>query len=115
MPSPYERVVIDSSVLIGAVSREIVAGAALGYCHAFWSPWIVGEYVRNRIEWVVVRPGWDQAGGAERKRRLEAVRRKINSAGPRKLQHRAARAAGTVRPQLLKHPLERTNRDHVHW
>ncbi len=63
MPSPFERVVVDSGVLLGANSPEIIAGAALGYYRACWSPWIIGEYVRNRIEWAVRRsvPSWDQA------------------------------------------------------
>lgn len=80
MPSPYDRVAVDSSVLLGANSPRIIAGAALGYYRAYWSPWIVGEYVRNRIEWAVTRPGWDLASRAEQKDKLEYARGKVNSA-----------------------------------
>jgi hypothetical protein len=71
---------VDSSVLLGASSPQIVAGAALGYYQACWSPWIIGEYVRNRIEWAVTRPGWDLVGGAARKEQLEQVRASVNNA-----------------------------------
>jgi hypothetical protein len=78
--SPYERIVIDSSVLLGANSPQIVAGAALGYYRAYWSSWIVSEYVRNRIEWAVTRPSWIQASKSERTGKLEYVRSRVNSA-----------------------------------
>lgn len=80
MPSPYERVVVDSSVLLGANSPQVVAGAALGYYRAYWSPWIVSEYVRNRVEWAVTRSSWIQASKAEQKDKLENVRGRVNSA-----------------------------------
>jgi hypothetical protein len=80
LPSLYERIVVDSSVLIGPNSPQVVAGAALGYFRVYWSPWIVSEYVRNRIEWVVTRPHWDPAGKAERKEQLQYVRGRVNHA-----------------------------------
>ncbi len=78
-PRP-ERIVLDSSVLLGARSPEIVAGAALGYYRAFWSPWIVAEYVRIRVEWTAERSVRDKADRIETARRLEATRAKVNSA-----------------------------------
>jgi hypothetical protein len=80
LPSPYDRVVLDASVLLGANSPQIVAGATLGYYRAYWSPWIVGEYVRNRIEWAITRPGWDLAGKAQRQEKLEHARGRVNNA-----------------------------------
>ena len=75
LPSPYERVVVDSSVLLGANSPQIVAGAALGYDRAYWSSWIVSEYLRNRVEWIVTRSSWIQASKTEPKARRQSNRR----------------------------------------
>ncbi len=80
MPSPFDAVVIDSSVLLGANSPQVVAGAALGYYRAYWSSWIVAEYVRNRIEWTTRRATRDAVDKAETVRRLESTRAKVNSA-----------------------------------
>jgi hypothetical protein len=80
LPSPGERVVVDSSVLLGARSPEIVAGAALRYYRAYWSPWIVGEYVRIRIEWALMRSDRDALDKAERRDQLTRVRARVNGA-----------------------------------
>ncbi len=80
MSPEFQRVVLDSSVLLGRRSPEIVAGAALSYYRAFWSPWIVAEYVRNRVEWVTERAARGKADRAERARLLEATRARVNSA-----------------------------------
>jgi hypothetical protein len=80
MSPGLERVVLDSSALLGANSPSIVAGAALGYYRAFWSPWIIAEYVRNRVEWTAERAVRDGADRAETARRLEDTRTAVNSA-----------------------------------
>lgn len=80
MSPRLERVVLDSSVLLGSRSPEIVAGAALDYYRAFWSTWIVAEYVRNRVEWAAERAVRAGSGHAETVRRLEATRASVNSA-----------------------------------
>ena len=72
--------VLDSSVLLGANSRLVVGGAALGYYKAFWSSWIIAEYARVRTQWVIERAGHDLADRVEMSRRLAASRAKINSA-----------------------------------
>ena len=80
MSPRLERVVLDSSVLLGSKSPEIVAGAALGYYRAFWSTWIVAEYVRNRVEWTAERAVRAEADRGETARLLEATRARVNSA-----------------------------------
>lgn len=80
MSPRLERVVLDSSVLLGANSPPIVAGAALGYYRAYWSPWIIAEFVRNRVEWTAERAARDGCSRAETVRRLEATRATVNSA-----------------------------------
>ncbi len=76
----FERVVVDSSVLLGPSSPEVVAGAALGYYRAYWSTWIVAEYVRNRVERTTEQAARAGSDRAEVARQLEATRDRVNSA-----------------------------------
>jgi hypothetical protein len=66
-------------VLLGADRGELVACAALGYCIAFWSSWIVAELVRKRTEWIAVRAARDGCDRVETRRRLRDARSRINS------------------------------------
>jgi hypothetical protein len=81
MPPPpgLERVVLDSSVRLGAARREIVAAAALHYYTAFWSPWLVGEFVRQRTEWIAERAAREGCDRAETRKRLRASRQRVNA------------------------------------
>ena len=81
MPPPpgIERAVLDSSVLLGAARREIVAAAALHYYTAFWSSWLVGEFVRQRTEWIAERAAREGCDRAETRKRLRASRQRVNS------------------------------------
>jgi len=49
-----------------------VAGAFLHYYDAFWSPWIVGEFVRKRTEWIADRAVREGCDRAELRQRLRA-------------------------------------------
>ena len=71
---------MDSSVLLGANSPQVVAGAALGYYRAYWSPWIIGGHVRIRIEWAATRADWDRAGMGKQAAELAPLRGEVNSA-----------------------------------
>ena len=35
-----------------------MAAAAFGYYTAYWSPWIVSEFVRKRTEWIADPDDW---------------------------------------------------------
>jgi excisionase family DNA binding protein len=54
-PPALERVTLDTSALLGANRRYLIAATALRYYTAFWSSWIVGEFVRKRTEWIAER------------------------------------------------------------
>lgn len=49
-----------------------MAGAFLHYYDAFWSPWIVGEFVRKRTEWIADRAVREGCDRAELRQRLRA-------------------------------------------
>ena len=74
-----ERVVLDSSVLLGGYRLQLSAGAALGYYTVYWSSWIVAELVRNRTEWIAVRAVSDRCDLAELRRRFRESRRRVNA------------------------------------
>ncbi len=74
-----ERVVLDSSVLLGVARRELVAAAALRYYTAYWSPWLVAEFVRQRTEWIAERAAREGCSRAETRRRLRASRERLNA------------------------------------
>jgi hypothetical protein len=72
-------VALDSSALLGANRRYLVAAAALGYYTGFWSAWIVGELVRKRTEWIADRASREGADRAELRRRLRQSRERVNA------------------------------------
>jgi predicted nucleic acid-binding protein len=73
-------VVLDASVLLGPRRTFLVAGAYLHYYDAFWSSWIIGEFVRKRTEWIADRAVREGCDRAELRRRLQASRDRINAA-----------------------------------
>ncbi len=70
--------VLDASVLLGPHRTFLVAGAFLHYYDAFWSPWIVGEFVRKRTEWIADRAVREGCDRAELRQRLQASRGRVN-------------------------------------
>ena len=74
-----ERVVLDSSVLLGGYRLRLSAGAALGYYTVYWSTWIVAELVRNRTEWIALRAASDRCDLVELRRRFRESRRRVNA------------------------------------
>ncbi len=70
--------VLDASVLLGPRRTFLVAGAFLHYYDAFWSPWIVGEFVRKRTEWIADRAVREGCDRAELRQRLQASRGRVN-------------------------------------
>jgi len=73
-------VVLDASVLLGPRRTLLVTGAFLHYYDAFWSPWIVGEFVRKRTEWIADRAVREACDRAELRLRLQASRDRVNAA-----------------------------------
>lgn len=84
--SIFERVTLDSSVLLGPKEPEFLAGADLGYYSGYWSSWIVAEFARVRTEWITLRAVRELANRAEAERRLERSRARVNAAIRRTLQ-----------------------------
>lgn len=78
--SIFERVTLDSSVLLGPKEPEFLAGADLGYYSGYWSSWIVAEFARVRTEWITLRAVRELANRAEAERRLERSRARVNAA-----------------------------------
>ena len=74
------RVVLDSSVLLGASRRVLVAGAALRYYEVYWSSWLIGEFVRKRTEWIAGRAVREGCTPAELRRRLRESRECVDAA-----------------------------------
>ena len=77
---PRLRVVLDSSVLLGAGRRVLVAGAALRYYEVCWSIWLVCEFVRKRTEWIAGRAVREGCTPAELRRRLRESRERVDAA-----------------------------------
>ena len=77
---PRLRVVLDSSVLLGASRRVLVAGAALPYYQVYWSSWLVGEFVRKRTEWIAGRAVREGCPPAELRRRRRESRERVDAA-----------------------------------
>lgn len=75
----FERVVLDTSVLLGARNRELLAAADLGFFRGYWSVWIAAEFARVRTEWIAVRALRESANQADLKARLERSRAKVNT------------------------------------
>lgn len=78
--SLFERVTLDSSVLLGSREPELLAAADLGYYHGYWSSWIVAEFARVRTEWIIRRAARESLGRSEAEQRLERSRAKVNAA-----------------------------------
>lgn len=76
--TPLERVCLDSSGLLGSQCPHLVAAATLRYYSAFWSPWIISEFVRLRTEWIANRAVGDGCDRPELRRRLRLSRQRIN-------------------------------------
>ncbi|MDO8669820.1 MAG: hypothetical protein Q7O66_00095 [Dehalococcoidia bacterium] len=72
--SIFERVTLDSSVLLGEKSARIIAAADLGFFKGYWSSWIAGEFARVRTEWIARRLMKETHNMAEANRRLAASR-----------------------------------------
>ncbi len=74
------RVVLDSSVLLGASRRILVAGAALRYYDVYWSSWLIREFVRKRTEWIANRAVKEGCTPAELRRRQRESRERVDAA-----------------------------------
>lgn len=74
----FERVTLDTGVLLGARNREFLAAADLGYFRGYWSVWIAAEFVRVRTEWIAQRASRDLASPVDMEARLERSRGKVN-------------------------------------
>ncbi|HVC35562.1 MAG TPA: hypothetical protein VNL16_18795 [Chloroflexota bacterium] len=77
-PAALERVALDASALLGANRTSLSAAAALDFYAGYWSPWIVGEFVRKRTEWIAERAAREGCNRAETRRRLRASRQRVN-------------------------------------
>ncbi|HZS00197.1 MAG TPA: hypothetical protein VFE37_15895 [Chloroflexota bacterium] len=77
-PAAIERVVLDTSALLGANRRYLVAAAGLRYYTAFWSSWIVAEFIRKRTEWIADRAVREGCDRAELRRRLREAKSRVN-------------------------------------
>lgn len=77
--STFERVTLDSSILLGARNKEFLAAADLGYYRGYWSSWIAAEFVRVRTEWIILRAAKDVVDRTEVARRLERSRARVNT------------------------------------
>jgi hypothetical protein len=75
----FERVTLDTGVLLGARNREFLAAADLGYFRGYWSVWIAAEFARVRTEWIARRASRDLARPPDVKARLERSRGKVNA------------------------------------
>lgn len=75
----FDRVTLDSSVLLGAKNKQFLAAADLGYFKGYWSIWIAAEFARVRTEWIILRATKELAGRAEVESRLERSRGKVNA------------------------------------
>ena len=71
---------LDASVLLGPRRTFLVAGAFLRYYDAFWSAWLVAEFVRKRTEWIADRAVREGCDRAELRRRLLVSRERVNAA-----------------------------------
>lgn len=76
----FDRVTLDSSVLLGPKEPEFLAAADLGYYHGYWSSWIVAEFARVRTEWIIRRTLKELASRAEAEQRLGRSRARVNTA-----------------------------------
>ena len=75
----FERVTLDTGVLLGARNKELLAAADLGYYHGYWSVWIAAEFARVRTEWIALRAARELAERGELKARLERSRDRVNA------------------------------------
>jgi predicted nucleic acid-binding protein len=75
----FERVVLDSSVLLSGRWRYFLAGADLGFYQGLWSSWIVSEITRKRTEWIAKRATSDQVNQDELERRLTRSRARVSA------------------------------------
>jgi len=78
-PPALERVTLGASPLLGVWRRYLIAAAALGCCTAFWSTWIVSEFVRRRTEWIADRAAREGCDRAEVRRQLREPRQRANA------------------------------------
>ncbi len=78
--SIFERVTMDSSVLLGEKSARFIAAAALGFFKGYWSSWRAVEFARVRTEWIARRLIKEMPDMAEANRRLVASRARVNAA-----------------------------------
>lgn len=80
MPDPtFERVTLDTSVLLGARNKVLLAAADLGYFRGYWSVWIAAEFARVRTEWIAARATREAVSRTELNARLERSRAKVNA------------------------------------
>lgn len=75
----FERVTLDTGVLLGGRNREILAATDLGYLRGYWSVWIAAEFARVRTEWIARRASRDIANPTDMNARLQRSRDKVNS------------------------------------
>jgi len=78
--SIFERVILDSSVLLGDKSARLIAAADLNFFRGYWSSWIAVEFARVRTEWIARRLVKETPDMAEANRRLDASRSRVNAA-----------------------------------
>lgn len=78
--SIFERVTLDSSVLLGDKSPQFIAAADLGFFSGYWSSWIAAEFARVRTEWIARRAVKEMTDMAEADQRLGASRTRVNTA-----------------------------------
>lgn len=78
--SIFDRVTLDSSVLLGDKSALLIAAADLGYFKGYWSSWIAVEFARVRTEWILRRLIKETLDAAEVNRRLATSRTRVNAA-----------------------------------
>jgi len=74
----FDRVTLDTGVLLGARNREFLAAADLGYYRGHWSVWMAAEFARVRTEWIAMRASRELASRADVKARLERSRDNVN-------------------------------------
>ncbi len=75
--SLFERVTLDSSVLLGSREPELLAAADLGYYRGYWSSWIMAEFARVRAEWIIRRAARESLGRSEAEQHHHPERRRL--------------------------------------
>lgn len=77
---PRQRIVLDSSAILGAPRHILVAGAALRNYDVYWSSWLIAEFVRKRTEWIGQRAVRDGCTVAELRRQQRESRERVDDA-----------------------------------